>query len=247
MNIPKQFIKPFPAYKEVFYDNLEQHKKHFLPICSINLQCIEPEWNQWLHVVSAKEIHEGCVGDFTQPFHTNFTKEDTLGFDVVDGKYKFEADWNYFKIEQNPSEIVEKAYVHNEKDYQIRKEFFQRNQKIFPYSSFGKEFTSVEAVEAEFVEKQTNGWGLDYPKINEILDDIHFMTEEGQELLEDCTSEDEIFDYTNLLYVPKDEDGHLFTYIGFTTGYFFQAYGADRIYLFFNKELRKAVICFEYT
>jgi hypothetical protein len=47
--------------------------------------------------------------------------------------------------------------------------------------------------------------------------------------------------------VPKDEYGHPFTYVGFVTGYYFQAYGADRIYLFFNKELRKAVICFEYT
>ena len=45
----------------------------------------------------------------------------------------------------------------------------------------------------------------------------------------------------------KDEYGHPFTYVGFVTGYYFQAYGADRIYLFFNKELRKAVICFEYT
>lgn len=47
--------------------------------------------------------------------------------------------------------------------------------------------------------------------------------------------------------MPKDEYGHPFTYVGFVTGYYFQTYGADRIYLFFNKELRKAVICFEYT
>lgn len=247
MNIPKQFIKPFPSYEDVFYDNLEQYKKHFLPICSINLQCIEPEWDEWLHIVSAKEIHEGCVGEFTQPFHTNFTKEDTLGFDVIDGKYRFEADWQYFEIEQDSSDILEKSYALNEKDYQIRKEFFQRKQKIYPYSSFGEAFTSIEALEQELVGKQTSGWGLDYPKVNGILDDIRFMTEEGKELLEDCVSEDEAFDYTNLLYVPKNEDGHPFTYIGFATGYYFQAYGAGRIYLFFNKELRKAVICFEYT
>ena len=89
--------------------------KTLLPICSINLQCIEPEWDEWLHIVSAKEIHEGCVGDFTQSFHTNYTKADTIGFDVIDGKYKFEANWNYFKIEQNHSDIIEKAYEFNEK------------------------------------------------------------------------------------------------------------------------------------
>ncbi|BCC58543.1 TPA: siderophore biosynthesis protein [Bacillus cereus] len=247
MHISKQFIKPFPEYEDIFYDDLEQHKKHFLPICSINLQCIEPELDKWVHIVSAKEIHDGCVGDFTKPFHTNFTKADTLGFDVINGKYKFEADWNYFEIEQNNSDIIEQAYESNKRDYQIRKEYFQRNQKIYPYSSLGKEITSVEVLEQEFVEKQTNGWGLNYPVVNGILDDVRFMTEEGEELLEDCDNEDEIFDFTNLLYVPKDEYGHPFTYVGFVTGYYFQAYGADRIYLFFNKELRKAVICFEYT
>ncbi|EOQ33524.1 TPA: siderophore biosynthesis protein [Bacillus cereus] len=247
MQISKRFIKPFPEYEDIFYDDLEQHKKHFLPICSINLQCVEPESEEWLHIVSAKEIHDGCVGDFTKPFHTNFTKADTLGFDVINGKYKFEADWNYFKIEQNNSDIIEQAYESNERNYQIRKEYFQRNQKIYPYSSFGKEFTSVEVLEEEFAEKQTNGWGLNYPVVNGILNDVRFMTEEGKELLEDCDNEEEIFDFTNLLYVPKDEYGRPFTYVGFVTGYYFQAYGADRIYLFFNKELRKAVICFEYT
>ena len=39
--------------------------------------------------------------------------------------------------------------------------------------------------------------------VNGILDDVRFMTEEGEELLEDCDNEDEIFDFTNLLYVPK--------------------------------------------
>ena len=111
--------------------------KALLPICSINLQCIEPELDEWVHIVSAKEIHDGCVGDFTKPFHTNFTKADTLGFDVINGKYKFEADWNYFEIEQNNSDIIEQAYESN-KSYQIRKEYFQRNQKIYPYSSLGK-------------------------------------------------------------------------------------------------------------
>ena len=247
MNIPKQFIKPFPSYEEVFYDQLEQHKKHFLPICSINLKCIDPEWDEWLHIVSAKEIHEGCVGELTQQFHTNFSKEDMLGFDVIDGKYKFEADWRYFDIEQEPSDQLEEAYVQNEKDYEIRKEYYERNQKIYPYSSFGKELSSVEELEQEFAKKQASGWGLDYPKVNGLLDDIRFMTKEGRVLLEDCDHEEEAFDYTNLLYVPKDEDGHPFTYIGFATGYYFQAYGADRIYLFYNKDLKKAIICFEYT
>ena len=118
MKIPKQFIKPFPSYEEVFYDNLEQHKKHFLPICSINLQCINPKWDEWLHIVSAKEIHEGCVGDFTQPFHTSFTKEDTLGFDVIWDdvnplSWTKKSNLGGFYYERNKISIMKKYYDNN--------------------------------------------------------------------------------------------------------------------------------------
>ncbi len=247
MKIPEKFIRPFPCYEEVFYDQIEQHRKHFLPICSVNLQCVHPRWDEWLHFVSVKEIYEGCVGELTSPFHSKFTKEDMIGFDVVEGKYKFEADWKFFEIEQEQSEMLQEAYLDNDVDYNIRKEYFQRNKKIYPYSSFGKKFTAVEVLEDEFTKKQDSGWGLSYPPVNGILDDLRFLTEKGQELLEDCNHENEVFEYTNLFNVPRDETGQPFTYIGFATGYYFQAFGADRIYLFFNKELRKAVICFEYT
>ncbi|CCF12387.1 putative uncharacterized protein [Brevibacillus laterosporus GI-9] len=43
MKIPQAFFKVFPAYEDVFYDEIEQHRKHFLPICSIHLQCVFPE------------------------------------------------------------------------------------------------------------------------------------------------------------------------------------------------------------
>ncbi|KGR84900.1 hypothetical protein [Lysinibacillus odysseyi] len=245
MNIPEQFIKPFPSYEEVFYDELEQHKKYFLPICSINLQCVDPEWDEWLHIVSVKEIHDGCVGENTKEFHTRFTTEDTLGFNIIDGKYQFEAGWDYFEAETDG--VLEDVYLQNETDYEARKQFFLRHGKIYPYSSFGRGFESAEALEQDFNDKQAAGWGLEYPMVNGILDDVRFITEEGQVLLEDYESEADAFDYTNLLYVPKDENGAVFTYIGFATGYYFQACGADRIYLFFNKELKKAVICLEYT
>ncbi|MEK4670313.1 siderophore biosynthesis protein [Paenibacillus alvei] len=247
MQIPKKFIRPFPSYEEVFHEQIEQHKKHFLPICSINLQCVNSEWEEWLHIISVKEIHDGCVGELTSQFHSKFTKEDMIGFDVIDGKYKFEADWRFFEIEQDQSEMLQEAYLNNDIDYNIRKEYYQRKGKIYPYSSFGKTFTAVEVLEDEFTKKQESGWGLSYPPVNGILDDLRFLTEEGQKLLEDCNNENEVFEYTNLINVPKDETGQTFTYIGFATGYYFQAFGADRIYLFFNKELRKAVICFEYT
>lgn len=248
MNIPQKFFKPFPAYEEVFYDDIDQHRKHFLPICSINLQCVFPGQDEWVHFVSAKAIYEGCVGEDTPDFHSVFTKEDMLGFTVIDGKYKFEADWDYFDIHQHEGET--KAYLDNTKDFQIRKEYYERVGSIFPYSRLGKDIKNVEELIQKFQDKQENGWGLEYPEINGILDDVAFKSEEKQKLMKEyeiSMEEMESFENTNLINIPTKPDGSTFTYVGSLTGYLFQAYGADCLYLFYDRDLKKAVVCFEYT
>jgi hypothetical protein len=93
-----------------------------------------------------------------------------LGFDVIDGKYKFEADWDYFILHQKEQleatyetlkstgdkaylrmkrkvmslDEVEHAYIANEQDYQSRKAFFLKKSNIYPYSFFGDAKESVE-------------------------------------------------------------------------------------------------------
>jgi hypothetical protein len=93
-----ELIKLFPAYEEVFYDDLENHKKYFLPICSFNLQLLDPSKNEWLHIVSVRKFMKAVWKKKRN--HTQFTKADMLGFDIIDGKYKFDADWNYFRLLQ---------------------------------------------------------------------------------------------------------------------------------------------------
>lgn len=65
MSIPEKFIKLFPAYEDVFVGDLEHYRKHFLAICSINLQFLFLEQDERLDYVSVKEIHEGSVGEDT--------------------------------------------------------------------------------------------------------------------------------------------------------------------------------------
>lgn len=251
MNISKSHIRPFPAYEDVFDGDMERYRQHFLPILSLNLKCLFPEEDQWLHFVSVKEIHEGSVGEETASEHRAYTKEDMFGFDVVDGKYRVEAGWNYFLLEQEPDhETLIEAYADNERDFMARKQFYEEKGHIFPYSSFGRAAGSSDELKSEYQEKLEKGWGLSFPEINGLLDDIGFMSEEAQrDLQEEGESlEDWLrFEQTNLLHVPRTPEGETFTYIGRLTGYFFQAYGADALYLFYSKELCKAVICLEYT
>lgn len=155
MNISKSHIRPFPAYEDVFEGDVERYRKHFLPILSLNLQCLFPGEDQWLHFVSVKEIYDGSVGEETASEHRPYTKDDMLGFDVVNGKYRFEADWNYFLLEQEPEhETLIEAYADNERDFMARKRFYEEKGHIFPYSSFGRAAESADALIQDYQEKQ---------------------------------------------------------------------------------------------
>lgn len=97
MNIPEKFIRPFPSPEEVFSEEIERHAKHFLPICSLNLQFIRPDSEEfWIHFVQPAEIHSGCVGEHTSAFHDRYNFEDSICFDVDEnGKYRFNGDWHF--------------------------------------------------------------------------------------------------------------------------------------------------------
>ncbi|MGU3374807.1 hypothetical protein [Chryseobacterium sp. M5A1_1a] len=251
-----KLIKLFPAYEDVFYDDLENHKKYFLPICSFNLQLIDASKNEWLHIVSVKEIYDGCVGENREDYHTQFTQSDMLGFDIIDGKYKFDADWNYFQTstEITPERYAEKfseleiEYNMNEAMYQLKKAFFNKHGKLYDKYSYRPGLTvddirrlerlrqlTVEDLEKDedseyMVEKAEN-------KLHGIFEELNIEKKD----LEECN-----FGGDNLINKPIHND-KILDYIGCIEGYDFQEHAADQIYLFHDETIKKAVICFEYT
>ncbi|EPH13461.1 hypothetical protein HMPREF9713_00641 [Myroides odoratimimus CCUG 12700] len=329
MIIDSKFIKLFPEYDQVFEGDITQYQKHFTPICSINLQCIYPDQDQWLHFVSVKEIYDGCVGQETEEYHSDYCKEDMIGFDVIGDKYRFTGDWNYFIYEKMIKEgttpqnqamvakyrvnrasiqteegleawlvqyesttsldfrnklkskhsffitpgsdqgLVESlldrfekeasesdydsvigAYELNTNTYELAKAYYQKHGKIYPMT-IGNYSTKIETMESLEKGVEDNLQYIQYPEIGGILDDIQFQSKEDRDCLIECeiTFEEamQFEDSTNLINLPYDAEGNIFTYIGRFTGYLFQQYGADSVYLFYNKELKKAVICLEYT
>lgn len=325
MNIDSKYIKYFPEYEEVFAKDLDKCRKHFLPICSINLQCIDPTNNQWLHFVSVKEIYDGCVGQETEQWHTDYCKMDMLGFDIIGDKYAFEADWNYFAIEQQNTDVanlelvqeyrkkrkefqgieelkewlttygtsiredissnlvkkhiyytnsgsdqglveslldrLEKqaaeadidnlagAYQLNEDTYQLAKAYYQKHNQIYPSTigNYTSKIYTLEQLENNYAKDKEY---MEVPEIGGIIDDIKFLSKGEQDFFAkyNVSLEEAItFEGTNLMEKPYDKDGNIFEYIGRFTGYLFQCYGADSAYLFYNKDLKKAVICLEYT
>lgn len=251
-----ELIKLFPAYEDVFYDDLENHKKYFLPICSFNLQLLDPSKNEWLHIVSVKEIHDGCVGEERSEYHTQFTKSDMLGFDIIDGKYKFDSDWNYFQTsteitpEQYHQEFseLEIEYNMNEAMYQLKKAYFNKHGKLYDKYSYRPGLTIEDIRRLERLRQLT-------VEDLEKDEDSDYMVERAEQKLygifeelniEKKSLENSNFGGENLMNKPT-LDGQLLDYIACMEGYDFQQNAADQIFLFHDDSIKKAVICFEYT
>lgn len=249
-------IKLFPAYEDVFYDDLENHKKYFLPICSFNLQLLDPSKNEWLHMVSVKEIYDGCVGEEREEYHTQFTKADMLGFDIIDGKYKFDADWNYFQTsteitpEQYGEEFsdLEIEYNMNEAMYQLKKAYFNKHGKLYDKYSYRPGLTVDDVRRLERLRQLT-------VEDLEKDEDSEYMAERAEKKLHGIFEELNIekksleasnFGGENLMNIPALNEKPL-DYIGCIEGYDFQQNAADQIFLFHDDSIKKAVICFEYT
>ena len=248
----KEYFRPYPTYEEVFYDDIENHKKHFLPICSVNLKFMFPERDEWVHFISVKEIYEGCVGENTPDFHTKYTKEDMLGFIIIDGKYKFESSWDYFIVnhDNNSEDMVEEleeVYDENTYSYEVGKKYFEKYGKIFN-NTLNYENVSLNALEK--MDSKYSDNKKEYPEYFGFIDDIKHQSKETKEMVEKYNislKKIESFKNTNLPETPKDNDNKVFEYIGRLTGYKFQKYGADSLYVFQSQKMKKAVICLEYT
>lgn len=267
MNIPTDCLRIFPDYKDVFYGDIEAHERHFLPLCSLNLKFIDPHRDQWMHMVSVIEIFDACVGDTTTQHHTQFTKADTFAFDVKQGKYCFDASWDYFQIHENietrdyDNEHSETAlgYAMNLSMYELKKAYFRQhgelsNRRMRPgLDSFdieslkrlrkrtveGLRESPIEAYSVERIESKIGG----------VLDDIMFKSAKSLRNQIECGHSIEYLkSFSNHNFTaPVTPNGDVFEYIASMEGYDFQKYAADQIYLFHDQALNKAIICLEYT
>jgi len=60
----------FPAPEDVFERDVAQHCEYLLPLASVCLSRINPDWQGEVHFVLPIEPHDGVVGDDTKDHHT---------------------------------------------------------------------------------------------------------------------------------------------------------------------------------
>jgi len=243
-------IRLFPEYSEVFYDNLELCQHYFLPLASVNLQVFYPGSNEWLHFVSVKEVYDGRVGEDTTVYHTRYTLPDTFAFDVIDGKYRFDADWRYFKEHRNitPGKYqqdhtdAEIAWNMNEAMYQLKKSYYRQYGHLYN-GAFNRPGLLVRDIrKLERLKALTTA-------------DLH--ADQTDAFIAESRLEKTAGIFTKLAAgsipdldedrIPLQANGQPFDFIGALEGYDFQYTAPDDISLFYSPMMKKAVICLAYS
>jgi len=250
MTQQNDYIRLFPEYSDVFYDDVDIYRQYFLPLASVNLQVLYPGRNEWLHFVSVKEVYDGSVGENTTAYHTRYTLPDTLGFDVIDGKYRFDADWQYFKEHRyitpnsyHPDHTdAEIAWNMNEAMYQLKKAYYQEFGQLYN-GAFDRPGLLVKDIrKLERLRALTTA-------------DLH--ADDVDAYIEETRLEKTAGIFTKLApgmtpdleesRIPLREDGQPFDFIGALEGYDFQYTPPDDISLFYCPSMKKAVVCLAYS
>lgn len=88
-----EYLHAFPQAEDIFVAEQPWLKEHFLPLVSIDLAVLNPDWaGQTLHMVSPIEPYEGYIGDGTEQHHNEYTAPNWLAFRLTDdNRYEFWA------------------------------------------------------------------------------------------------------------------------------------------------------------
>ena len=215
------FVKPFPQFEDVFAAPLALHRKHFLPLVSVDASVVHSDLNLWLHFVTPIEpLLEGNVGDWTGDYHDFYNREGQIAFRVRDGKYSFSGDFNYFAYESGAifegfrdkrDEIVA--------DYRMRIESHERSRR--GYEEFGRIPYSASSP----YDPAQVGCG---PLISQLGGEPVLINWHGG-------------------VIPVNRSGQAFRYIGEVQGFSYCDGGIQAILLFYDPDERIALFRFEWT
>lgn len=96
----------FPEPADVFAENVDQHAALLFPIFSIDLAVVDPAWSGRIHML----LHN-CdpYNTATAVTFTDYCKDNSVGFDVIDGKFRFQTDFAYFDLSEDWKEWFDRT------------------------------------------------------------------------------------------------------------------------------------------
>ena len=87
----------FPDPEDVFLDEVSVHSRYLFPWALYEFSSGHHKGLS-IPLVVPYEPPDGFVGWKADTFHTYWCRENWLGFDLVEGKIRFQTDFDYFAI-----------------------------------------------------------------------------------------------------------------------------------------------------
>ena len=230
------YLKVYPPNEDVFAQPVELYARHLLPLLSIDLSVINPDWQGWVHLLNTVEPEDEIVGKSTQPFHNYFLRENWVGFHLNEaGKYELLGDFRYFVLENPPGTLpehypgerveMEKHYAQQHQAMKQARERFAKHDVLYTANRYSAQDPETgEELPCNLFNQLGGGvtggnWFDDFP----------------------CDESDE----ENIR--PLMPDGTPFHFIASVTGWDYCGQGADEILLFFEPQSRTALLTFNWS
>ena len=124
LGIPIGVVKAFPEVQVIFTDEHEKVSKVIFPLCTIDLSYIDKKYTGEIHLV---QFNEDPYREENKKYFNKYCKHNTIGFKIIQGKYKFLADLEYFSVNQDWQEWLNLT----NKTYQESKEKNKSNGKTY--------------------------------------------------------------------------------------------------------------------
>jgi hypothetical protein len=233
------YLKIYPAAEEVFVEPVERYARHLLPLLSIDLSAVIPNWQGWIHMVNTVEPEDGIVGDGTQDFHSYYLCENLVGFHLNDeGRYELLGDFRYFYLENPPGTLPEYYAGHRE---ELEKHYAEQHTV---FAEARTRFAQLGAFYSQNRIRYNPDLDLDKEKPSVLIRQLGGGVgwgnwASGFPLGLDESDDDNIR--------PLTPEGVPFHFIASVVGWDYCASGADEILLFYEPESRVALLTFDWS
>lgn len=245
----------FPEANDIFSKKQPWLKDHFLPLISIDLAELHPDWKGTkLFMLNPIEPDESYIGELTEEFHNEFVGTNFLAFRLNEnGKYEFLAEEGYF--------LRSPMYDHNRKEKMTQNwdiQYFENNPKLFEqrkqegYEDALRNFD--EAIQTYVQNKK------DFEEQGYFGGEKEYVPHYGGRFLDSLGGEIQGGNWVDAELIPsafeltEDENwnvsithnGNPFYQIASVSGYTY-SHGADAIIMFYEPISRIVLFTFDYS
>jgi hypothetical protein len=120
-----EYFKVFPDPKTVFASSIDKHLRHFLPLATVELSKVNPEWSGKVHFIVPIGPKDSAVGETTTEFHTYYSCFNWVGFQYQHDRCSYIGDWRMLVTDSDPE------FYHAAVDgYETAKNHFKENKAL---------------------------------------------------------------------------------------------------------------------